>query len=163
MPLYQHGLRWPFLRSLNYISIAFLLNPIPGGKGRKKTSSHVKSHCKLGFSFKISKKICNPSLLSKDYLVALSMQKCHHRVLFSYEVKENWIWKAIMPSTRSRPKNPKYRKNTHFGYNGRHQVRLNFQRPPSPSPPVSSLAKVSMPPQQNRLVTFCNFCLFKIA
>jgi hypothetical protein len=43
---------------LEWINLIFVsdLNPISGGKGRKKTSSHVKSNCKLVFSFKIFKK-----------------------------------------------------------------------------------------------------------
>jgi hypothetical protein len=51
-----------------------------------------------------------------------------------------------MPSIRSRPEGPKYGKTTYFGYSGRHQVHMNFQPSPPPSPHVATPAKVSTAP-----------------
>jgi hypothetical protein len=53
--------------------------------------------------------------------------------LFSLQVSKKGIWKALMPSIRSRPEGPKYgEKKNYFGYSGRHQVHMNFQ-PPFPA------------------------------
>jgi hypothetical protein len=47
--------------------------------------------------------------------------------LFSVQVTKNGIWKALMPSIRSRPEGPKYGKITYFGYPKQKLcVTLNF-------------------------------------
>jgi hypothetical protein len=63
--------------------------------------------------------------------------------LFSLQVTKNGIWKALVPSIGSRPEGPKCEKKTYFGYSGRHQVHMNFQPSPPPSPHVATPAKVS--------------------
>ena len=78
------------------------------------------------------KKICNPSLLSKNFFVLSNLlAKMSLNVSFFITSNKKWNWKALMPSIRSRPEDPKYGKKTYFGYSGRHQVHMNFQ----PSPP----------------------------
>jgi hypothetical protein len=34
-----------------FASLSLFVNPFPGGKGREKTSNHLKSHCKVVLSF----------------------------------------------------------------------------------------------------------------
>jgi hypothetical protein len=81
--------------------------------------------------------------------------------LFSLQVTKNGIWKALMPSIRSRPECPKYGKKTYFGYSGRHQVHMNFQ----PSPPLTHMLQL-LPrflqlPNKKLCVTLNLFLFFK--
>ncbi len=48
-----------------------------------------------------------------------------------------------MPSRGCRPEGPKYGKEAYFGYSGRHQVYMNFQRSHPLSPQVAAPGKVS--------------------
>jgi hypothetical protein len=79
--------------------------------------------------------------------------------LFSLKVTKNTIWKALMPSIRSHPECPKYGKKTYFGYSGRHQVHMNFQPSPPPSPPVATPAKVSTAPMEKIICNIDFFCI----
>jgi hypothetical protein len=90
-------------------------------------------------------KICNPSLLSSNYFVlSYLLAKMSLYVSFFIKSNKNGIWKALMPSIRSRPEGPKYGKTTYFGYSGRHQVHMNFQLSPrAPSLHIATPAKVS--------------------
>ena len=77
-------------------------------------------------------------------------------------VKRNRTWKALRPSTRSRPEDTTYGKNTYFGYSGRHQVYFNFLRP-SLHPHLFKLPpRFLHPPQQKSFVTFLKFFVSKI-
>jgi hypothetical protein len=68
--------------------------------------------------------------------------------LFALQVTKNGIWKALMPSKRSRPEGTKYGKKTYFGYSGRHEVHMNFQ-PSPPSLHVATPTKVSTAHSKN--------------
>ncbi len=57
------------------------------------------------------------------------------------------------------PRRSKLWKKTYFGYSGRHQVHMNFQPSPPPSPPVATPAKVSTAPMEKII---CNIEFFLI-
>jgi hypothetical protein len=69
----------------------------------KKMSYHIKSHCKVVLIYKILKKICNSSLLSKNYFV-LSYLLAKMALYVSFFITSN------INSIRSRPEGPKYGK-----------------------------------------------------
>jgi hypothetical protein len=53
-----------------------------------------------------------------------------------------------------RPEGTKYEKKTYFGYSGRHQVHMNFQTSPPPSPYIATPATVSTTPIEKIMSNF---------
>jgi hypothetical protein len=91
------------------------------------------------------KKICHPSLLSKKYFVLSNLlAKVSLYVFFSsLQVTKNGIWKALLPSIRSRQVGPKYgEKNLLWKLRA---ASSSYELPalPPPSPHVATPAKVS--------------------
>jgi hypothetical protein len=80
--------------------------------------------------------------------------------LFSLQVIKNTIWKALMPSIRSRPEGPKYgEKNLLWILWAASSSYELPALPPPPSPPVATPAKVSTTPMEKIICNIEFFCI----
>ncbi len=81
-------------------------------------------------------KICNPSLLSKNYFVLSSLlAKMTLYVSFFIKSNKKYNLEGSYAFHKKPPRRSKIWKKTYFRYSGRHQVHMNFQ----PSPPLPHL------------------------
>jgi hypothetical protein len=79
--------------------------------------------------------------------------------LFSLQVTKNTIWKAIMPSIRSRPEGPKYGKKHLLWILWAASSSYELPALPPPSPPVGTPARVSTAPMEKFYATLIFFCI----
>ena len=131
------------------------VNPIPGG--REKTSYQVKRHCKVVCSTKLCKKICNPSLLSKNYFVLSNLlAKMSLYVSFFITTNKNWNLEGSYAFHKKLPRRSKIWKKNLFWILW--AASSSYELPAIPPFPhmLQLMPRFLLLPQQ-KLFVICNF------